>query len=429
VLIQRFKLSLEIAVRFLLSKHRSNFLSFISVVSVIGVCVGVLALLVVTSVVNGFENELTRVIAGTQGDVLFYSRGNPIRDRQEIERKILQFAPEVKSITGSFVSEVMFNGPIGVAGGALEGVDLHTWQEVISVADRLTPGSVLPENEGEIILGSALAERLGVAAQDSVRVILPFTGGGSDESGYGSPRVQDFKVVGIVHLGMYDYDSKYAYAPLASVQNLVLGSDDSSDETPGDHSVNKKDWITSFRMKLKDGRDAQKVALELSQHFGFPYRVRDWSQMNRNLLYAIQLEKAVISVLLTAIMIVAAFNVISALLMMVYEKEEEIAILRVMGVRQRDHFVLFSWLGSFFGLLGTLAGMILGLICVFILNKTHLIQLPAEIYHLEYLPVVVRWTEWCAIGVMAFVICFLATVGPAAQIARRSPVEALKWTR
>jgi lipoprotein-releasing system permease protein len=416
--IRRFRLSLEIAFRFLASKPRGNFLSFITFVSIAGVSVGVLALLVVTSVVNGFESELTRVISGTQGDILFYSRGSPIRDRDELERKVRQFTPQLKALTGSFVSQVMFNGPSGVAGGALEGVELSTWGAVVSVEDRLVPGGVLPKEENEIVLGSALAERVGVKTGDSVRVVLPFTGG-DDEGEYGSPRVRDFKVVGLVHLGMYDYDSKYAYAPLPSVQKLVFGEDDAND---------KKDWITSFRMKLNDGVSAPKAANELAQHFGFPYRVRDWSALNKNLLYAIELEKAVITVLLTAIMIVAAFNVISALLMMVYEKEEEIAILRVMGVRRRDHFILFSWIGSFIGLLGTLSGVMLGLIAVFILQKTHLIQLPAEVYHLEYLPVVIRFTEWCAIALMAFVICFLATVGPAAKIARRSPVEALKWT-
>ena len=318
-------------------------------------------------------------------------------------------------ITGSFISEVMFSGPNGVSGGALEGLDLNNFSSVISIEDRLAVGSTLPQNEGEIVLGSALAEKLGVKAGEDVRVIIPFSGmEDSDGGGYGSPRVQDFKVVGIVHLGMYDYDSKYAYSSLHSVQTLVFNE--------------PKDYITSFRMKLKDPSTAPAVAAELSQHFGFPYRIRDWSQLNKNLFYAIKLEKAVISILLTVIMIVAAFNVISALLMMVYEKEKEISILRVLGSRSRDQFFLFSYVGSFFGFLGTLLGVVLGLVCVFILSQTRLIHLPSGIYHLEYLPVVIRWTEWFAIACLAFVICFLSTVGPAARIARRSPVEGLRWT-
>lgn len=411
----RFKLLVEIATRFLVSKSRGNFLSFISGVSIAGVCVGVLALLLVTSVVNGFENELTHIITGTQGDVLFYTRGAPIRDQVELERKIREFAPSIESITGSYISEVMFNGPNGVAGGIIEGLDLNAYASVVSISEKLEPGSVMPENEGEIILGSALAEKMGVKRDDSVRVIIPFSGvEEEDNRGYGAPRVQDFKVVGIVHLGMYDYDSKYAYAPMASVQQLVFNE--------------PKDYITSFRMKLHDSNEAPAVANELSKHFGFPYRIRDWSQLNKNLLYAIKLEKVVISTLLTAIMIVAAFNVISALLMLVYEKEKEIAILRVLGVTRRDQFYLFSFIGSFFGLAGTLAGVACGLIATFILRTTKLIHLPADVYHLEYLPVVIRFTEWSAIALMAFVICFLATVGPAARIASRSPVEGLRWT-
>jgi lipoprotein-releasing system permease protein len=411
----RLKLSLEIAIRFLLSKSRGNFLSFITIISIVGVSVGVLALLVVTSVVNGFENELTHVITGTQGDVLFYTRASPIRDREALEKKIREFAPGIDSMTGSFVSEVMFHGPDGVAGGVLEGVDLRSWASVLSVGERMGEGSVLPENEGEILLGSALAEKLGVKVGDAIRVIIPFSSVEEDEDqGFGAPRVQDFKLVGIVHLGMYDYDSKYAYAPLASVQRLVYGED--------------QDFITSFRIKLKKPSTAQAVGAELSQHFGFPYRIRDWSQLNRNLLYAIKLEKAVIAVLLTAIMIVAAFNVISALLMMVYEKEKEISILRVLGVRRRDHFYLFALIGSALGLAGTVVGVILGVFATLFLRYSRFIKLPAEVYHLEYLPVIIRWTEWCGIGVMAFVICFLATVGPAARIARRNPVEGLRWT-
>jgi lipoprotein-releasing system permease protein len=414
--------ALRIAIRFLTSKkadddsRHTHFLSFVTLVSIIGVCVGVLALLVVTSVVNGFEKELTSIISGTQGDVIFYSRGTPIRDREGLERKIREFTPHLTAITGSFIGEVMFHGPNGVAGGIIEGVEPDTWGSVTAVERHLEKGGFFPKEEGQIALGASLAEKIGVKAGDSVRVILPFTGN-EEEGMTGNPRVQDFVVTSLLHLGMHDYDSKYAYSLLPSVQRLVLGDEN------GQHNE-----ITSFRIKLKDSNLAQDSAYELSKHFGFPYRVKDWSQLNRNLLYAIQLEKAVIAALLTAIMIVAAFNVVSALLMMVYEKEKEIAILRVLGMRIRDQFILFSWVGSFFGLIGTLAGVVLGVIMVLILGKTHLIQLPAEIYHLEYLPVVIRFTEWCAIALMAFVICFLATVFPAARIARRSPVEGLKWT-
>ena len=413
----RFKLSLQIAVRFLLSKSRGNFLSLVTSVSIFGVSVGVLALLVVTSVINGYEHELTHVISGTQGDVIFYSKGSPIRDRATLQSKLMGMSPDLSAVTASLVSQVMFSGAQGVAGGVLEGIDPQTWPAVVSVEDKLLAGGKTPVDENEIVLGSALAERLGVGVGERVRVTLPFTGT-DDEGGYGSPKVQDFKVSGIVHLGMYDYDSKYAYAVLSSVQQFVFGGE----------NEDFKDWITTFRFKVKAGADAEQVASAIAPHFGFPYKVIDWSKLNKNLLYAIKLEKAVIAVLLTVIMMVAALNVISALLMMVYEKEKEIAILRVLGARKMDHFILFSFLGSFFGIAGTALGVLCGLVSTFLLSHLKLIHLPADIYHLEYLPIVIRWTEWSAIALLAFVICFLATVGPAIQVSRRSPVEGLRWT-
>ncbi len=395
--------------------------------SIVGICVGVLALLLVTSVINGYEKELTGVIAGTQGDVIFYTRGSPIRDPIPLKAKIRQLTGDIEQITPSVVSQVMFSGPEGVAGGMMEGVDLDSWSDVVSIQYKMTKGSGPLTEDNDLFLGSALAERLGVALNDQVRVTLPFTGT-DDEGGYGSPRVQDFKVAGIVHFGMYEYDSKYSYAKLKAVQKFVFGPPAAGTENLENESSDSKNWITTLRMKVHPDVTGKQVALQLIPHFGFPYKILDWSQLNKNLLYAIQLEKVVIAVLLTAIMIVAAFNVISALLLMVYEKEKEIAILRVLGSRKRDQFYLFAFLGSFFGIAGTGSGVILGFIAAQVMSRVRWIDLPADIYHLEYLPVVIRWTEWCGIALMAFLICFLATVGPALQVSRRSPVDGLRWS-
>ncbi len=410
--IKRIQWLAQIAVRFLFSKTQGRFFSLVSTVSISGVCVGVLALLLVTSVINGYEKEITELIAGTQVDVIFYSRGSPIREHEKLQVKLRQLAPQITTMTASVVSQVMFSGPAGVAGGMLEGVDPITWGDVVRIDSKLRAGGRLPLDESDIVLGSALAERIGIQVGDSVRVTLPFTGG-DEEGGYGTPKVQDFNLVGIVHFGMYDYDSKYAYSVLPAVQQFVYGEN--------------KPWITTFRMKVEPKAVPSSVAFKLMPHFGFPYKILDWSQLNKNLLYAIQLEKAVITVLLTAIMVVAAFNVISALLLLVYEKEKEIAILRVLGTRKKDQFILFAFLGSFFGVAGTGLAVILGWISTQVLQRVRIIELPPDIYHLEYLPVVIRWTEWSAIAFMAFMICFLATIGPAMQVSRRSPVEGLRW--
>lgn len=408
----RISLSIQIALRFLRSKSRGHFLSLVTFVSVLGVCIGVLALLLVTSVINGYEKELTSIISGTQGDVILFSRGSPVRDPENLELKLRQVSPELESGTASLVSQAMFSAGSGVAGGVLEGVDLERWGSVISIQERIKPGGALLRSGNEIMLGSSLAERIGAEVGGTIRVTLPFTGT-DDEGGYGSPRVQDFTVTAILHFGMHDYDSKYAFAPLAPTQEFVFG-----DST--------KHWINTLRFRVKKNTEPYEVAQKLSPHFGFPYRVIDWSQLNKNLLYAVRLEKAVIAVLLTAIMIVAAFNIVSALLLLVYEKEREISILRVLGSRRMDQFWMFSFVGSFFGLIGTFLATGLGFVLVQILKRVKWISLPADIYHLEYLPIVIRWTEWCAIGAMAFLICFLATTGPALQLSKRSPLEGLR---
>ncbi len=409
----RFRLIFSIAVRFIQPRSHGNLLSFVSFVSIIGVSIGVLAMLLVTSVINGFEQELENVVSGTQGQVMVFTRGSPIRNEDEIQKKILEAAPEIQHLTATLVSEVMLTGPKGSVGAALEGVEIESFSRVTRVLSMLREG-VFPQASDELVLGSALADRLGVRVGDWVRVVLPFVSG-AEQAGYGTPQVQDFKLSGIVHLGMHEYDTKYGYLDRQSLQNFVFGEN--------------RPWISAFRAKLKNDADPIQVAARLSEQFSFPYRVRDWSQLNRNLLHAIKLEKAVIAVLLTAILIVAAFNVISALLMMVHGKEKEISILRVIGANQRDQFFLFSLIGSFFGVAGVFSGLVLALIFVWVLGYTQLISLPPEVYHLEFLPVVIRYGEWGLITGLAFVICFLATLGPAARIAARSPVEGLKWSQ
>lgn len=408
----RLLLSIQTALRFLRSKSRGKFLSLVTSVSIFGVCIGVLALLLVTSVINGYEKELTSIISGTQGDIILFSRGSPIRDPDVLETKLRQVAPELDAGTSSLVSQAMFSGAGGVSGGVIEGVDTDRWGLVVSIENKIQPPGTLIQSGAQIMLGSSLAEKIGAKVGESIRVTLPFSGG-EDEGNYGAPKVQDFIVTAILHFGMHDYDSKYAFAPLKPVQEFVF-----SDAT--------KNWVNTLRFKVKRGADAFEVAQKLSPHFGFPYRVIDWSQLNKNLLYAVRLEKAVITVLLTAIMIVAAFNIVSALLLLVYEKEKEIAILRVLGSRRRDQFWMFSFVGSFFGLAGTLLATGIGLIVVQVLKNVKWFSLPADIYHLEYLPIIIRWTEWCAIGAMAFLICFIATTGPALQLSRRSPLEGLR---
>lgn len=405
-----------LARRFLLSKVSDGFLSFIAFVSVIGVALGVLALTVVTSVINGFEGELSRVITGMNGDIVLYSRGEPIADADAVEAKIRKVLPETRAITRSFVTELMVSGADGVAGAILEGVDQTTLGEVTAIPSRVTSGR-LPDIEGEVALTSALAERLGAEIGSEVRLILPFSGeadqgkAGESEGLSGTPKVVKAKVVGLVRMGMYEYDSKFIFVTLPAVQSFL----------------NQGKKVTSFKIRLAPGANSQAGSERLTDNFGYPFRSKDWAQLNKNLFYAIKLEKAVIAIILTVIVIVAAFNVVSTLMMMIHDKGKEIAILKAMGFRPMQSFRLFCLIGVGMGAVGTAVGVFLGLGINWVLEKTHWIDLPADIYYIGFLPVVVRWAEVGVIAFLAILISFLAALYPGWQVSRRSPLEGLRY--
>lgn len=415
---QRLSAVPTLARRFLLSKVSDGFLSFIAWVSVVGVALGVLALTVVTSVINGFEGELARVITGMNGDIVLYSRGDPVSDPEAVEARIRKVVPETVAISRSFVTELMTSGPAGVAGSVLEGIDNATIGEVTAIPRRVVSGR-LPTAEGELALGRTLAERIGASEGSEVRLIVPFSGetaksrgskGDADPLG-GTPKVIKGQVVGIVSMGMHEYDSKFVFATLPAVQSFL----------------NQGKRVTSFYLKLAEDSNTRAASDRLADSFGYPFRAKDWAQLNKNLFYAIQLEKAVIAIILTVIVIVAAFNVVSTLMMMIHDKAKEIAILKAMGFRPGQSFQLFCLIGVGMGLVGTVTGVLLGLGVNQILQRTRWIELPPDIYYIGFLPVVARWGEILVIALLALAISFVATLYPGLQVSRRSPLDGLRY--
>ena len=410
-----------VAKRFLLSKNRDGFLSLISWVSTLGVALGVMALVVVTSVVNGFKNQLETTITGMNGDVILYTRGNPVTDGADIEKRVRALVPRASAVTASFITELMVSGPKTVAGAVLEGFDYETLGKVTVIPERVKQGR-LPMEEGEIALGSALADRIGATLQSNVRMVVPFVApsdGESDESRQSSDpsgrpaKFRDMRVVGIVEMGMHQYDSKFVFAPLKSVQTF-LGY-------PG--------AVTSFKIRMRAGSTLDHsvdAARKLGDNFGYPFRAKDWAQLNRNLLYAIELEKVVLSIILAAIVIVAAFNIVSTLMMMIHDKGPEIAILKAMGMRPRQSWTLFMCLGGAIGAVGIFSGMAAGLGVNALLKKYQWIELPSDVYYIKFLPVIERWDELLAIGGAALLLCFVAAFVPANIVARKGILEGMR---
>jgi lipoprotein-releasing system permease protein len=398
---------------FLLSKSSDGFLSLIAWVSIVGVALGVFALTVVTSVVNGFEGELGEAISGLNGDVVLYSRSDPVSDPEGVEKKIMRALPQTQAISASLITELMAAGPKGTGGVVLEGIDPAAAAKATTLPKRILNGR-MPEKKDEIVLAKVLAEKIGAETGSVIRLVIPQIASAGSEGrnrAMGVPVLLEVTVVGIASLGMYEYDSKYAFAEIGWVQSVF-------------HLENR---ASTFKLKLPRGENTRAASDRLSESFGYPFRSKDWTQLNKNLFYAIKLEKVVIAIILLAIVIVAAFNVVSTLMMMIHDKSKEIAILKAMGLRPGQGFRIFAWIGLGIGFVGTFSGMGLGLLLNVLIDKTKVIRLPADVYYISYLPVTMNWNEIALIGAIAIGIIFVATFYPAFRVSTQSPMEGIRY--
>lgn len=411
-----------LARRFTLSKHTDRFVALITWVSIAGIVLGVVSLTVVNSVINGFRGELKRAITSLQGDAVVYTRGNPISYPEQVVAKIRELAPEVQGVTYSFLTELMVGGkprssgdsaPPAVSGAVLEGLELESARKTLSLEKRIIDGA-LPTAKNEFVLGKSLAERIGVQTGDEIRLILPFQGvkQSSGETELSPvPKVVQAKVSGIVQIGLHDYDSKFIFGSIESVQEIV----------------GEPNRATNFKIKLPDHVDPLETSRKLNEFFATPYRVRVWGELYKNLFYAIQLEKVVISICLMAIIIVAAFNVVSTLMMMIHDKTKEIAILKAMGLRDRQGFRLFCLIGTAIGSVGALLGVGFGLAIAKVLQTTQFIQIPASVYAIGFLPVFIRWEEVITIAVATIAIALGASLYPAWKVSKQSPLQGIRY--
>lgn len=410
------RLPLQIALRFGLSRKSERFVSFITGVSVAAVALGVMALVVVTSVVNGFERELIQVITGMKGEVILYTKGVPVSEQEDVPQRIRSIAPEVDTIVPSVLTEILASGPKGVTGALIEGVSLADLSKVGRLSEHIQKGR-LPDAPREVVLGHSLAHKLGVKVGDELRLIAPF--GGEDRSedesvGFASlalPKASQFRVVGIFAMGLYEYDARSIVGELDSIREFL--------KLEGRYNF--------FKMSLKSKSSPSLVSRKLAESFGYPYRAKYWGEINENLFLAIAHERIVILLVLSAIMGVAAFNVLSTLMMMILEKGKEVAVLKTMGLTRRSVFSIFVAIGVSIGTVGT--G--LGLLGAFFVNRalelSGVVDLPAEIYSIDHLPILESPSDMAWISVFSISLCLLATLYPALSVAKRTPLEGLRY--
>lgn len=400
-----------IASRYLRSKRKLNFITLVSLLAIGGVFVGVAALTIVLSVMNGFEDQVQRRIAGTNAHIAVLSADDrPMAASPDLVRKLRATIPGAQ-VAPFVYGKVMVASRQGIDGMVLKGVDPPTEVHVTDILGHVTPtrGAFDGGNLPGIALGRELAARLRVARGDVILISLP-----TEEPGGvlgGVPRTMRLRVSSIFESGLYEYDSSFG---------VVLAP------TAGSF-FRLRDEITGYQLRIPDMFHAAEASRALERSLGPSYRITNWIDLNRNLFAWMRIEKAVMFTILILIVIVAAVNIVSSLVMLVLEKRRDIGVLRTMGVTPRGILQIFLLQGTLVGLCGTLLGLGAGLAVSYALGRWKLLRLPGEIYFIDTLPVKMEWSDFVLVAVAATVTCFVASLYPAWQAARLAPVQTIRY--
>lgn len=406
--------------RYLRANRDQLFLSMITLLSVLGVALGVMVLVVVNAVMTGFETELTKRILGIEAHVLVMRYGEPLTDHEALIPRI-EAEPGVTSAAPFIYTQAMMRSPKGLSGVVLRGLDPATMGCRLRTVGGQCLGEVLAAGNvsrgdhahdltalPEVVVGSALAEKYALKVGDLVHMLSAQ----GDAAAMGRlPAVQPVRIAGLFETGMHEYDAAVVFMSLAGAQRL-LGM-------PGQ--------ATGVEVRLADVYQAKALAGALGDQLDYPYWTRDWIQMNRNLFSMLTLQKAVMFLILTLIVLVAAFNIASALIMMVMEKTRDIAILKTMGATNGSIRKIFVFKGLLIGAIGVLMGVAGGVALSLLLRRYQFIHLPGDVYFLTTLPVHLNIFDICAIICATLLICLLATLYPAHQAARFKPVEGIRY--
>ncbi len=400
------------SLRYLKAKRKQGYISVITGISTLGIMIGVMALIVVLAVMNGFREDLMSKILGVNSHLLIMSYKGGIEDTEAVMKKALE-VDGVLSATPFIYSQVMIKNAGNISGAILRGLDPATAGTVINIDSMIEGGSLelLKGSEHEprgIILGSELSKRIGALPGDTVTLVSPI--GKLTPLGRMASEGK-FSVKALFESGMYEFDSSMVYLSLTGAQDfLSLG-----------------DEVTGIELKVRDIDESDKVGEIIQDKLGYPYWTKDWKMMNKSLFSALKLEKLAMFIILIMIVLVGAFNIISSLVMLVMEKTRDIAILRTMGTSSKSIMSIFIFQGLFVGLVGTLLGLISGSFLCHLQARYELIKLSPDVYYITILPIRMEWLDVVLIALAAIVISFIATIYPSWQASKVNPVEALRY--
>lgn len=403
-----------VSLRYLKAKRKQSFISLISFISVAGVAIGVMALIVVLSVMTGFTDELRDKILGINSHIVVQKIGTRINDHAQIEKRIAD-TPGLIATTPYLFSQTMITSGTAGTGAILRGIDPKNADKVLDLEKHLIGGTIKDlisaDEENHqlpgIFLGSELAKQLRVYRNDKIRLMSsagPLTPIGI------IPKIKTCRVLGIFKTDMYEYDSSMAYVSLATAQDfLELGSS-----------------VHGVEVKLKDIYQARKTSRIIEEQLGPEYIAKDWIMMNKSLFSALKLEKTALSIIVALVVLVAAFNIVSTLIMVVMEKNKDIAILKSMGATSSQIMKIFIYEGLVIGVSGTILGVLGGLFSCDLLSRYQFIKLP-DVYPLSTLPVKVLPHDVLLISASAVIITLLATLYPSWQASKIEPANALRY--
>lgn len=410
---------LFIGLRYLQARRRETFISLITVISVLGVMIGVMTLNVVMAVMTGFEETLRDRLLGINAHIALVKSGEPMSDYERLAQKVAQ-EPGVVAVSPTIYGQVMLTSGSRVSGVVVRGVDPDRVNSVVNVQGFVREGSLAALKTQHsiqvddrkvflpgIILGERLANQLGVFIGSPVQVVSPL---GSPTAIGVIPKVRRFVVVGLLKTGMSEIDSTLVFMGLAEAQKFFdLGN-----------------AVTNIELRVRNVNQSREIADQIQRDFGFPYFAEDWTRLWPNLFSALQLEKTVYFLVLLLMVLIGAFNIVSTLVMVVMEKKKDIAILRSMGASQRSIRKIFLLKGCLIGIVGTILGVVLGLLVCALISQ-YQFKLPDGVFLISTVPVRIYFSNFILVGFASFVVCLLASIYPARQAAKLDPVEIIRY--